>query len=186
MAIVFDTETTGLTLAGINDLSKQPKIIEFGAIKLCDEALKKGEYKELARMSFLVNPRQKIPAQATKIHGIKDEDLIDQQEFSYHFPKIVNFFFAEKYLVAHNIAFDIALLKFELQRLGRLTQFPWPPVQICTVNKTMAIKGFRMNLGQLHEHCIGEIMPKGHRAMVDVEALAKCFVELVKTEVIKL
>ena len=48
--IVFDLETTGLPLAEGADLNLQPRITEFGAIKL-DEDLK-----EIDVIEFLVNP----------------------------------------------------------------------------------------------------------------------------------
>ena len=41
--IVFDLETTGLPKAEGSDLDIQPKIIEFGAIKIDDD-----EFKEVA------------------------------------------------------------------------------------------------------------------------------------------
>ena len=48
--IVFDLETTGLPKAEGSDLDIQPKIIEFGGIKL-DEDLN-----ELGRLEFFCNP----------------------------------------------------------------------------------------------------------------------------------
>lgn len=177
----MDFETTGLPRAMVADLKLQPKAIEFAAIKLDDDTLE-----EVGRLEFLINPKEKITDQITKITGIKNEDLIDKTDFKTIYPKIVNFFFAEKYLFAHNISFDVNILRFELQRLGALTKFPFPPIQICTMNQTKKIKGKAMNQGLLYEHLFGEIMPNAHRAMDDVTALTRIVKELLKTQVIKI
>lgn len=184
--IIFDFETDGFLQASVVDLKAQPKATEFAAIKLCDEALKRFEYKEVDRLTFLINPKRPLPKKITELTGIKDEDLVDQPEFSHFFPQLVQFFFGEKYLIAHNIAFDMGIMRVELMRLGRLMQFPYPPIQICTVNQTIKMKGFRLKLGDLYQHLFGEPMKQAHRAMIDVEHLAKIVVELVKTGVIKL
>ena len=181
MAIIMDTETTGLLMASIVDLDKQPKIIEFAAIKLDDNTLE-----ELERIEFLVNPEEALPKEIIKITGINDFILKDSKPFSFHYEKLCNFFLGEKNLIAHNISFDMGMLKNDLARIGRLTQFPYPPRQICTVNQTLQIKGFRLNLGKLYQHCFGEEMKEAHRAMLDVSNLAKCVIYLIKNETIKL
>ena len=179
--IIFDTETTGLLKASIVDINLQPKIIELAAIKLDDQTLE-----EIDRIEFLVNPSSPIPKEIVKITGITDDILKDAKPFEYHYPALVDFFLGEKYLFAHNISFDIGMLKNDLIRIGRLTQFPYPPVQICTVVQTMQIKGYRLNLMAMHRHLFGEDFKEAHRAMNDVEALTKCVKELIKTGVIKL
>lgn len=181
MAIIMDFETTGLTKAMVADLDKQPKAIEFAAIKLNDDTLE-----EVDRLDFLINPGERIEPHITKITGIETKDVIDKPNFKYYYPQLVNFFFGEKYLFAHNIAYDVTILRFELQRIKMLTKFPFPPVQICTVNQTMKIKGFRLKLENLYEHLFGEIMQNAHRAMDDVEALTRCVKHLLITEEIKI
>jgi DNA polymerase III epsilon subunit-like protein len=69
---------------------------------------------------------------------------------------------------------------YELVRLGLHRKFPWPPRHICTVESTMQIKGHRLHLANLHEHLFGEKFAGAHRAMVDVEALTRCFIKLVQ------
>ena len=46
--IVFDLETTGLPKAEGSDLDLQPRIIEFGAIRLTD-----GNFEEYDRLEFM-------------------------------------------------------------------------------------------------------------------------------------
>lgn len=178
--IIFDTETTGLINASIVDLDKQPKIIEFAAIKLCDKTLQ-----EVDRIEFLVQPNFALPAVITKITGLTDAKLKDAKTFEHHYPALADFFLGERILIAHNIAFDMGMLKNDLARIGRATQFPYPPNQVCTVNKTLQIKGYRLKLGALHSHLFGEDFPEAHRAMVDVEALTRCVKKLILTEQLK-
>jgi DNA polymerase-3 subunit alpha (Gram-positive type) len=180
MTIIFDTETTGLPVNSIIDIKKQPKIIEFAAIKIDDDTLE-----EIDRIDFKVNPKEKISKKITEITGLTDEDLVNEKPFSARYDQLVDFFLGEKYLVAHNIEFDMNLLKYELIRLGKECQFPYPPNQICTVTKTHSINGYRLNLGKLYNILFGKEMKSAHRAMVDVEYLTECYIELKNRKIIK-
>ena len=62
--IFFDLETTGLPKAEGSDLDMQPKIIEFGAIKLDEDLV------ESDRIEFLCNPGYPLEPIITKITGI--------------------------------------------------------------------------------------------------------------------
>jgi len=179
--IIFDTETTGLIKNGLIELSKQPQIIEFAAIKLDDSTLE-----EVDRLEFLANPGVKLPEIITKITGLTDGDLADEQPFKYYFPQLVKFFFGEKYSFAHNHSFDTGMLSLELRRMKKQYQFPWPFRQICTVNSTYHFKNFRLNLQRLHFHLFNKEFTEAHRAMKDVEALTKCVIKLIKDGVIEL
>lgn len=180
--IIFDTETTGLKKAASVPLERQPSVIEFAAIKLDDATLE-----EKARIEFMCNPNREIEDGAYRAHKISSQDLIGKEEFSAHYPNLVRFFFGEKYLIAHNIAFDMSMLIFELKRIGKLTKFPYPPIQICTIQKTKHLNnGGWMKLQFLHETLLGKSFEEAHRAMKDVEALTRCVKELVKRGDIKI
>ena len=84
--IVFDLETTGLPKAEGADLDIQPRITEFGAIKL-DENLK-----EVGILDFLVNPGIPLDPVITKITGLTDNDLKDKPPFVANLEKITDFF----------------------------------------------------------------------------------------------
>ena len=181
--IVFDTETTNLTAPEAAPIEQQPSIVEFAAIKL--EEVHSGKKKmpelvEVARFEFLCNPRVPIPLESIKITGITNEMVAGKPPFSAFCPALTDFFLGESTVVAHNLSFDLSVLYHELRRLGRVTAFPWPPKQICTVEKTMGIKGHRMNLGDLHKHLTGKEHKDAHRAMADVEALVRVVIELKK------
>jgi DNA polymerase III epsilon subunit-like protein len=167
--IVFDTETTGLPKPISVPLADQPQIIEFAAIKLNDKTLK-----ELDRLEFLVNPGLPLPAEIVKITRLTDDDLRDKPFFPSYYQRLVDFFFAERFMVAHNLAFDRNLLSYELMRMDKLIQFPWPPRHICTVEQSYHLKNHRLKLTDLHIIATGKAFPEAHRAMHDVEALVRC------------
>lgn len=165
--IVFDTETTGLVKNESLPLDKQPKIIEFGAIKV------DSDLKEIDRIEFLVNPGEKLEPIITKITGIKDSDLKDESPFVEYYGALCNFFLGEDTMAAHNLPFDRSLLLFELQRIGKQYQFPWPSYHICTVERTTSITGKYMKLEALYQHYFKEDPKQTHRAIEDVELLLK-------------
>jgi DNA polymerase III epsilon subunit-like protein len=169
MIILLDFETTGLTLPSSSDLELQPKIIEIGAIKVSDKGSIVSELWEL------VDPKQEISAEITKITGLKPEDLKGKRTIEELIPELASFFLGTHTLVAHNLAFDRDVLYFELLRTGWERRFPFPPNQICTVDATMHIKGRRMKLVELYEHTQGKPLAQTHRALDDVKALWECY-----------
>jgi DNA polymerase III epsilon subunit-like protein len=179
--ILFDTETTGLPQPLSVPLDRQPRIIEFSALKLDDKSLK-----EKDRINIMINPGVPISAEITRITGIKQEDLEDKKSFGVHFRSLVDFFLGETILVAHNLDFDGKLLQFDLQRIGREFTFPWPFRRICTVEASYPIKNYRLNLGALYEIATGKKLQGAHRAINDTLALAECVRYLTKKGFIKL
>jgi DNA polymerase III subunit epsilon len=164
--IILDNETTDLTAPDAAPIEQQPYITEFAGIKLDDKTLK-----EVARFTFLCKPKILIPAKAVEITGITNQMVAGCPPFVKFLPEFTEFFIGERIVVAHNLAYDIAVIKYELQRLNRVTAFPWPPRQICTVELTVPMKGYRMNLGDLHLELTGKPHKDAHRAMADVEGL---------------
>lgn len=162
---MFDLETTGLPLAEGADLNLQPRITEFGAIKL-DEDLN-----EIEVLEFLVNPGIPLDPKITKITGLTDEMLKDQKPFIARLDQVVDFFLGERILVAHNLPFDRAILKFELERVGRILSFPWPPEQICTVEVGETVWNKKRKLGDIYLEVTDQEHKGAHRSIADVRAL---------------
>ena len=162
---MFDLETTGLPLADGADLNLQPHITEFGAIKL-DEDLKEKDVLE-----FLVNPGVPLDPKITKITGLTDDMLKDQKPFIARLDQIIDFFLGERILVAHNLPFDRAILKFELERVGRILSFPWPPEHICTVEVGETVWNKKRKLGDIYLEVTGQEHKGAHRSIADVRAL---------------
>lgn len=204
--IIFDTETTGLPLADSASLKKQPKIIEFAGLKvnyhlinhdISDEDFVESmdsfisgkevgnKYDIFERFEFLCNPGEPLEPIITKITGITDEDLADKDPIQAHWKDLSSFFLGETSMVAHNLPFDLKIMKFEAMRMNKLTAFPWPMRHICTVESTFEIKGARMKLGDLYKHLFDEEMQGWHRAMSDVRNLARITNELINQGYIK-
>lgn len=179
--IIFDTETTALIQNSLLPLKSQPRIIEFFALKLDDVTLE-----TVGELESFIHPGHPLEEETTRITGIRDEDLKDAPTWPAFQPQAQEFFLGERIMVAHNLSYDRDVLSFELRRTDCLTRFPWPLKHICTVEATEHLKGFRLSLTDLHMHLFGEPFSGAHRARVDVEALARCFRQLVKDGVIRL
>jgi DNA polymerase-3 subunit epsilon len=164
MLIVFDLETTGLPKAEGSDLDMQPKIIEFGAIKLTEELI------EVDRLEFFCNPKHMLDPKITKITGITDDMLKDQKPFIAHLDRLNEFFLGTKRMFAHNLGFDRKILKFELERLDKVTSFPWPYEHTCTVEVGQRVWGKMRKLGDIYEELFEEKIAGAHRSINDVEA----------------
>lgn len=179
--IIFDTETTGLIAPDVTKLSKQPEIIEFAAIKVNDF-----DFKEISRFEFLCKPAcGPLPDKITQITGITDKMLENCKPFSAYYGPLCDFFLGEQTMVAHNVAFDRDMLKFELMRMGAVLQFPWPMHHHCTIERSMHMTGKRLNMGQLYKLSTGKEMKGAHRAMVDAYHLMECMQAHLKKNKVK-
>lgn len=177
--IIFDTETTGLTVPDIPEaLDRQPKIIEFAAIKV------NNSLQEVDRLDFLCNPQEKLTPTIVKVTGINDSMLLEKMPFKYHYQQVHDFFQGEDEMIAHNVMFDYHVMKAEMERLGKYDEFPWPEKKTCTVEQTFHFFNKRLSLANLHLHLFGEKHKEAHRAMADVEATVRCVVELKEMGVI--
>ena len=167
--IIFDVETTGIPKPDAAPLGLQPQIIEYAGLKVDFNTL---EIKD--SIEFLVNPGAPLPKDIIKITGLTDEILKPQLPFSSYFQDLSDFHLGVEGLISHNLAFDHALIRFELMKLGMEFHFPWSPVNICTVEATVHLKGHRLKLEELHELATGETQAGKHRAMDDTKALLEC------------
>lgn len=165
--IIFDLETTGLPKAEGSDLILQPKIIEFGAVKL------DGDFHETDKLEFFVNPGMQLDPKITKITGITDDMLKDEKPFIAYYKILAEWFCGEKILVAHNLPFDRKVLRFELQRYDKLTKFPWPYEHLCTVEIGESVWGKKRKLGEIYSEITGKEHKGAHRSIADVRATAE-------------
>jgi DNA polymerase III alpha subunit (gram-positive type) len=169
--IAFDTETTGLVKSTLLPLDRQPEMIEFYGCVFTPE----GEI--LKELELLIKPRAlPLPAVITKITGLTDEDLKDAPDVSEVVPAIAEFLESVPTVYAHNASFDRDIIDIAMKRAER-EPVKWPQL-VCTVEQTMAIKGYRLKLVELHEHLFGEKFDSAHRARYDVQALVRCIVRL--------
>ncbi len=171
--IVFDTETTGLTNNSSMKAEDQPKIIEFGAHRF---SLETGEV--LETLNFLAHPGHDLDPNIIRITGITNEDLKDAPPFAANFGKLQDFFLGVKVVIGHNVWFDLDLLMWELRRMNTERKFPWPPRQVDTIELSYHIKGYRLNLAALYAELFDGETFSAHRAMPDVNACFRSYLEL--------
>ncbi len=110
-AVVVDVETTGLD-------PQRDRIVSVALIRSSFDVLKEnpnGLHGET--MDALVNPQRRIPKQASRIHGITDEDVSDKGPFS-EVAQELRDFIGELPIVAHNVSFDKGFLNAEFKRAG--------------------------------------------------------------------
>jgi DNA polymerase-3 subunit alpha len=173
--LIFDTETTALVKNSLVPVAKQPKIIEFYGCLVDDSS---GEL--LEELDFICNPAQKLEEITTRITGLTDADVEKQPMFKSFEGQVRSLIGKCDGILAHNLSFDWSVLSSEFERCGTLEQVRWPMRRICTVQETEWMKGHRLSLSALHEHLFGEPFAGAHRAKVDVQALTRCYLELVK------
>jgi len=164
--LVLDTETTGLPSNHLLPLDKQPRIIELFMARINYET------SEVVQLyNSLINPQCKIEEDAFKAHGLREEDLKGAPLFRDIAEIVKSLIESHSEVIAHNVSFDKELIDFEFERLGRFIN--WPKLT-CTVEQTVHIKGYRLNLQSLHELLLGEKFKEAHRAGPDTMALTRC------------
>ena len=139
MPLFFDTETTGFPQVKLPlDDPAQPHIVQIAAI-LDDE---NGNIK--ASMSMIINADcGHVPEEAYNIHKISEEIYkkfgVDYLAAIAPFNSLVK---CTDVIIAHNIAFDLKILKIAYARLGKLESFTskiQSKPQFCTMLGTVDI-----------------------------------------------
>ena len=188
MYLVFDTETTGLPKrwdAPITDTENWPRCIQI-AWQLHDAMGNCIEHQD-----YLVQPEGfNIPFDAEQIHGISTE-LAEQDgvPLSEVLEKFNDAMSRTKFIVGQNVGFDVNIMGSEFYRMGVENPLQELPVlDTCTEETAMLcqIPGGRggkfklPTLTELHEFLFDEPFAEAHNATADVEATARCFLELVR------
>lgn len=101
---VFDCETTGTDPA-------RDEIVSLAVMRLDADG------REAQRFTSLVRPSQSIPAEASAVHGIADDDVVGAPSFGEIAGRVLELLDGAV-LVAHNAAFDLAMLQQALRRVG--------------------------------------------------------------------
>lgn len=191
MFLIFDTETTGLPKswsAPISDTDNWPRCVQI-AWQLHDELGNLVEHQD-----YLVKPEGfNIPYDAERVHGIST-DLASHDGISLIevLEKFNNVLAKTKYIVGHNVGFDVNIMGSEFYRVGIASDLSQKPVlDTCTETTAELLKlpggrggKFKLpTLTELNEFLFGEKFAEAHNATADVEATTRCFLELVKREV---
>jgi signal-transduction protein with cAMP-binding, CBS, and nucleotidyltransferase domain/DNA polymerase III epsilon subunit-like protein len=104
-AVVLDLETTGLDVT-------RDRVVQVGAAAMIGAKIL-----EAPRLDQVIDPRMPIPPSATRIHGLRDEDVAGAPDFAAYAPTMREFI-ADRVVIGHNIAFDLAILRHEAARTG--------------------------------------------------------------------
>ena len=166
--IILDTETTGL------EVKQGHRIIEIGAVLLNDR--KKSE----EHFHTYLNPSRLIDEEASKVHGIMNEDLIDQPFFEQIAEEFLEFIDGS-ILVIHNAAFDVGFLNNEL----KLASSKYPMLEeVCEIEDSLALAkdkfpGQRNSLDALaNRFDISGYDRTFHGALLDANILADVYMSL--------
>jgi DNA polymerase III subunit alpha len=188
MYLVFDTETTGLPKnynAPVSDTDNWPRVVQL-AWQLHDEW---GQLVEQA--DFIIRPEGfNIPISSQKIHGISTE-LAEMagEDVTFVLSKFENAVSRAKFLVGHNVSFDINSLGCEFVRLGVSSPMEGKPVlDTCTEATASLLKlpggkggKFKLpTLTELYSFLFDEGFAEAHNATADVEATTRAFLELIR------
>lgn len=191
MFLIFDTETTGLPKdynASVTNSDNWPRMVQI-AWQVHNE---KGELVEVK--NYIVKPEgYDIPFNAVQIHGISTERA-QQQGMPLDFV-IEEFEKARKkatFIVGHNITFDLNIVGAECHRKGKdisVTKDPYidtkdESTEYCAIPGGKGGKFKWPTLTELHQKLFGNGFGEAHNAAADVEATARCFLELVRLGVV--
>ena len=148
----FDLETTG-TIVGID------RIVELAVIKLWPNG-QRIEYE------WRFNPEMAIPEEATRIHGISDENVRDKPTFRDTLGEIREIF-RDSDVAGFNVArFDMPMLEYELQRAGVKT------LSSRSIVDAMTIFHFKekRDLSAAFRYFCDKDIENAHSALADVRA----------------
>ncbi len=165
--IILDTETTGLSHESGH------RIIEIGCLELIDRRIT-GE-----QFHVYINPERAVDPGAAKVHGIKDEFLIDKPLFADILDDFIAFVKGAE-LIIHNAPFDMGFLNAELKR----AQYPDLLEKHCAVFDTLVLAkqkhpGQRNNLDALcKRYNVVNSHRKLHGALLDSELLALVYLAM--------
>lgn len=177
MFLFFDTETTGLSRT--ND-----RIVQI-AWMITDRS---GQITE--EENYIIKPMGfDIPIAASRIHGITKERA-DRAgvPIELALKKFRDHVRSARVVIAHNLDFDLAIIRCELNRLGMSSdvfddKFPVCTMkgskQWCRLPKINGLSGFKYpKLEELHYKLFGKYFDGAHDALADVNATRKCFFKL--------
>ena len=183
MYLFFDVESTGKITdykASFKEVEKFPRITQFawqlynleGKLFKSFQSLVKPDGWEVPKEEFFI--KNNMSTERCEKYGRPIKPMLEQ---------FLNELEGCKYLLAHNMNFDLPVTASEMYRLG--LQAKNKPQKICTMQSTTDIcrlpgpYGFKWpSLQELHKFLFGCDFEGAHDASDDVTATAKCFFEL--------
>lgn len=152
----LDLETTGLVL-------EKDRIVELAVVRVEADGRR-------VEFSTLVNPGIPIPAEATALHGISDEDVADAPTLEQLLPTLRDLLWNLRALAVFNgRRFDVPFLAENLMRMG-VTDDPFAGVPVVDARDLDMLLRPR-DLKGVHAAWTGKAeMPGAHHAVADVLA----------------
>jgi len=204
MYLFFDTETTGLPLSDFKD-PNNPHITQLawclynsnGELFKSFNSLIKPDNWEIPSIEYFIKQGKTVDEATEKSkfwidNGFtQSNSLLNGKPIEPILNEFINAIDECKYLIAHNINFDVSIIASEFYRLGLTANTK--PIKFCTMNSTTdllklpAKHNFKKpKLIELHTFLFNEGFNGAHDALADVKACAKCFFELKRRNLINL
>lgn len=164
--IVFDTETTGLSV------EQGDRLVEIGAIELINHLPTGRTYHQY------INPLREVPEDAFKVHGLSTEFLQNYPKFSDIANDFLSFVGDDGILVAHNAGFDMGFINYELKHNGFETLEKHEVIDTLQIAR-QKFTGAHNSLDALcRRFKIDNSKRTLHGALLDAELLAEVYLEL--------
>ena len=190
MYLIFDTETTGLPKnwkAPITDTDNWPRWVQI-AWQLHDEM---GELIE--DQNYLIKPDNfEIPYESQKIHGISTELALEAgKTLNEVLEKFNQSLEKSSFVIGHNVNFDINVIGCEFYRKQLKNGLSSKKLlDTCTEDTALLCelpggRGGKYKLPtliELYKFLFESSFKEAHNATADVEATARCFLELVRNK----
>ena len=188
MYLIFDTETTGLPKnwrAPISDTENWPRCVQL-AWQVHDEIGNLIESK-----SYIIKPDNfDIPYESEKIHGIStllaEAEGIELDSVLNEFNNSIS---KSKFIIGHNVNFDLNVIGCEFYRRNIISNIEFTDVldtcteltaDLCKLPGGRGGKFKLPTLTELHQFLFESSFEEAHNASADVEATARCFLELIR------
>jgi len=177
--LVFDTETSGLPIKGAKVSSETwPYIVQFSFVFIDTDT---GNHEA---HDYIIKGPFTIDEDAVKIHGItkrrSDECGFDFRDVFEIFKLYLD---RSEFIVAHNIDFDLNMLRVECLRRGVEFEDSKLPVTYCTMKKNVDRCGLLNERGyakypklsELYDHFFHREVKSLHNSLVDTYVCLCCF-----------
>ena len=188
MYLIFDTETTGLPKnwkAPITDTDNWPRCVQK-AWQLHDEM-----GKLIEDQNYLIKPDNfEIPYESQKIHGISTELALEAgKPLNEVLEKFNQSLEKSSFVIGHNVNFDINVIGCEFYRKQLKNGLSSKKLlDTCTEDTALLCelpggRGGKYKLPtliELYKFLFESSFKEAHNATADVEATARCFLELIR------